>query len=454
MTQRFRMLAPLAILAIVLTACPASTTPSESAGGGGGGTSQEPGSSESAAAGGSIEVTSLWGGAEADAFQAVLDAFTEKTGIEVTYTSQRQDYATVLNNRLEQGDPPDVAIIPGIGFLRSFARDGLLVPLSDLGIERDAIEGNYPPGLVDIGVVDDELYALVVKLNSKATVWYKPDSFEEQGFDVPADFADLIKITDDYKAAGLTPWAVGALDSWTLTDWFEIIYLHQAGEEAYDTLFSADGNWSDQSVVDAIDTMTKIINDDNVAGGIDGALATGFVDGIGLVFGENASAQMYYEGGFVGGIAMGDVNPGLADQIGTGIDFFDFPTVDGNGAGAITIGGDVIAAFTDNPGVAEFMEYMTTPEAGATWAAGGTIISPLKGVDSSVYEDVNELAVKEAEQVANATAVRFDGSDLLPAGTDLGAVLQAAIQDPSSVGSALQDFQNEVDNAWSDSAGG
>ena len=95
-----------------------------------------------------------------------------------------------------------------------------------------------------------------------------------------------------------------------------------------------------------------------------------------------------------------------------------------------------------------------TPEAGAVWAGRGTIISPLKGVDSSVYEDVNELAVKEAEQVANATAVRFDGSDLLPAGTDLGAVLQAAIQDPSSTGSALEGFQSEVDAAWADSAGG
>ena len=121
---------------------------------------------------------------------------------------------------------------------------------------------------------------------------------------------------------------------------------------------------------------------------------------------------------------LGEDGIGVFDKIGvkTGIDFFDFPTVDGNGAGAITIGGDVIAAFTDNPGVAEFMEYMATPDAGAVWAAGGTIISPLKGVDSSVYEDVNELAVKEAEQVANATAVRFDGSDLLPAGTDLGAI--------------------------------
>lgn len=452
MIQRFKFFAPLAVLALVLTACPASTSPSESAGGGGGGTSQEPGSSEPAGEGGSIEVTSLWGGTEADAFQAVLDAFTEKTGIDVTYTSQRQDYATVLNNRLEQGDAPDVAIIPGIGFLRSFANDGLLVPLSDLGIDRSAIEGNYAPGILDVGVVNDELYALVVKLNSKATIWYDPSSFEEQGFEVPTDWDGLMQITNDYKAAGMTPWALGALDSWTLTDWFEIIYLHQAGEDAYDTLFSADGNWTDQSVLDAVAKLTEVNTEDNVAGGLNGALATGFVDAIGLAFGENASAEMYYEGGFVGGIALGDVNPNL--EIGTDIDFFDFPTIDGNGEGKITYGGDVLAAFTDNPGVAEFMEYMTTPEAGQTWAEGGTIISPIKGVDTSVYEVVNQLAVQEAEQVANATAVRFDGSDLLPAGTDLGAVLQAILLDPDNASSALEGFQSEVDAAWADSSGG
>ena len=146
------------------------------------------------------------------------------------------------------------------------------------------------------------------------------------------------------------------------------------------------------------------------------------------------------------------MNPNL--EIGTDIDFFDFPTIDGNGEGAITYGGDVIAAFTDNPGVAEFMEYMTTPEAGQTWAEGGTIISPIIGVDTSVYEVVNELAVKEAEQVANATAVRFDGSDLLPAGTELGAGLQTAIQNPDDAAGARENFQSEVEAGWQEEQGG
>ncbi|HEX2221007.1 MAG TPA: ABC transporter substrate-binding protein [Candidatus Limnocylindria bacterium] len=452
--RRFRFVAPVLVLSLVLTACPAGGGGDDGGDGGAAEPAGSPGGSPGAAGTeGSIEVTSLWGGAEATAFEAVLTAFEEANpGISVDYTSVRADYATVLNNRLAQGDPPDIAIIPGIGFLRSFARDDLLIPLEELGINREDIEGNYAPGILDVGVVNDELVALMVKLNSKSTIWYKPDSFEEGGYAVPESWEDLVALTEQMKTDGRTPWALGAADSWTLTDWFESIYLRQAGEDAYDTLFSAEGNWTDQTVTDAIATMTEILNDENVAGGIDGALATAFVDGIGLVFSEGGEAEMYYEGGFVGGIALGDVNPDL--EIGTGIDFFDFPPINGGGEGAITIGGDVMAAFTTDPGVAEFMEYLTTPEAGTVWAEGGTIISPIQGVDSSVYEVVNELAVKEAEQVANASAVRFDGSDLLPAGTDLGAILQSAIQDPEGVAGALEQFQSEVDSAWQEEEGG
>jgi ABC-type glycerol-3-phosphate transport system substrate-binding protein len=59
--NRFRMAVPIVALALMLTACPAGNTsttqnPSASAGGSGG------------LSGATIEVTSLWGGAEATAF--------------------------------------------------------------------------------------------------------------------------------------------------------------------------------------------------------------------------------------------------------------------------------------------------------------------------------------------------------------------------------------------------
>ena len=60
-------------------------------------------------------------------------------------------------------------------------------------------------------------------------------------------------------------------------------------------------------------------------GGAEGALATPFVDSIGQVFGKNPKAELYYEGGFVGGIATGQVNTDL--KPGKTIDFFPFPEI-------------------------------------------------------------------------------------------------------------------------------
>ena len=434
---KFRLVAPFMIAMLVLTACPAGED------GGGAGSD---GGGDVAEGDGSITITSLWGGQEEIAFQAVLDAFTEESGIEATYEANRTDYATVLRTRIQGENPPDVAIIPGIGTLRSLARDGSLVSIDDLGIDRASIEGNYAPGILDVGVVDDELYGLMDKLNSKSTVWYSPERFEEMGVEPPEDWDGLLQLTEDIKAAGATPWALGAQDGWTLTDWFENIYLKMNGPEAYDTLFSAEGNWTDPTVQAAIDRMLEVLTEENVEGGVDGSSATLFVPAVAKVFGTNPSAELYMGGGFVGGIATGvDVNEELQGQEGTAIDWFPFPTIDGNGEGLITYGGDVMAALVNDSDVRAFMEYLTTAEAGQVWAEGGTIISPIVEVDTSVYPTV--LIQNEAEQVTSAEAVRFDGSDLLPTGPDLGALLQAAFRGEDTV-VLLEEFQAAATTAW------
>jgi alpha-glucoside transport system substrate-binding protein len=390
----------------------------------------------------SISVTSLWGGSEQESFQKVLDAFTAKTGIAVSYESIRDDYATVLQTRLTGGNPPDVSILPGIGFLRRFAKDGSIKKISELGLDPVAIEANYPPGTLEVGKVAGDLYALMVKFNSKSTMWYRPDRFTALGVTPPADWDAFVKALNAIKTGGDGVQGLGAKDDWTLTDWFENIYIRQAGPDKYDQLFSGKLPWTDPSVTDAITAMKSVLNNDLVAGGIDAALGRGFVDGIGQVFSANPEADVYYEGGFVGGIATGQVNTAL--EPGKTIDWFPFPSI--NGGDGVTIGGDVIAALTTNPGVKEFVEYMSTPESGDVWAATGAIISPVLGVDPGVYP--NDLVKKEAAQVAGASAVRFDGSDLLPASApNLGALLQSAIRG-DDVAPLLTSFEEQVQAAW------
>jgi alpha-glucoside transport system substrate-binding protein len=409
----FRSSKPLAIVALVallvMTACSGTASPSPAG---------------SAAAGSKITVMSLWGGSEQDSFQKVLDAFKAKTGVTATYESIRQDYATTLQTRISGGNAPDVAIIPNIGFLRQFARQGSLKKIADLGIDVNALKPNYPPGILEIGQVDGTQYAIMVKFNSKSTMWFRPDKFKTLGVTPATDWASFTKLLTDIKAKGTTPLALGAADAWTLTDWFESIYVRQAGPDKYDQLFSGKLAWSDASVATAVDTMKQALNDNFVAGGVTAALGRLWTDGIAQAFSATGTAVVYYEGGFLGGIATGQTNTAL--KVGETIDWSDFPSINGNKG--VTIGGDVIAAFSTKPGVKEFIQYMTSAESGTVWAGTGAVLSPVKAVPASAYP--NDLAKREAAQVAGATAVRFDGSDLLPSGggDDMGAALQDALK--------------------------
>src|SRR4029077_17402950 len=276
--------------------------------------------------------------------------------VTATYDSERTDYATTLQTRISGGNPPDVAIIPGIGFLRQFARQGSLKKVADLGVDLNALKSNYPPGILEIGQVDGTQYAIMVKFNSKSTVWFRPDKFKSLGVQTAADWPAFTKLLADIKAKGQAPLGLGAGDSWTLTDWFESIYVRQAGPDKYDQLFSGKLPWTDASVATAVDTMKQALTDQYVAGGITAALGRTFPDGIRQVFSTNPQAVVYYEGGFVGGIATGQTNTAL--KVGDTIDWFDFPSINGNKGG--TIGGDGIARVNREPAVVDTLQYLNT----------------------------------------------------------------------------------------------
>jgi alpha-glucoside transport system substrate-binding protein len=420
----------LAAMALVLGAC---------GGDDGGGTEEGDGS---------ITVFSLWGGSEAEAFQKVLDQFTQDTGIETKYESAR-DFLPVIRTRLAAGNPPDVAIIPRPGVVAELARDDALISIEDLGLDPEEINENYSDTWTSLATVDDTLYGVVAKANSKSVIWYKPNSFQAEGFEIPTTWDQLLDITEQYDSKGKTPWAVGAQgrdNSWTLTDWFENIYARQAGNDSYTQLFNGDLPFNDQTVKDALTEMVKIVNDKYVAGGIDTALGITFVDGIGRVFSKNPVAEMYMEGGFVGGIALGDVNPDL--QPGTDIDFFPWPSISEEHGNPLVGGGDVASAFVNNEDNQKLIQYLSTPEAGRIWVSTGAIASPNEGVAEDAYP--NELVAKEAEQLQTAESFLFDGSDLLPGtlGQDFGTLLQNIIKTPGNMDSLLDDYQSEAENAF------
>jgi alpha-glucoside transport system substrate-binding protein len=392
----------------------------------------------------SIEVLSLWGGSEKGAFLKVTDAFTKKTGINVEYTTAR-DFIPNIRTRLAAGNPPDIGILPRPGYVGTLAKEGVLKTLSSLGITGSYMKQNYAAGWLKLGSSGGKLYGVPAKANSKSVIWYKPDSFAKYHFKIPKTWAQLLAITKKYKAKGLVPWAVGAGPSqsqWTLTDWFENIYARTAGPAKYQALFTGKLKFTDASVANALKVMVQIINNKYVLNGIQGVLGQSFVGGIGDVFGTSAKAQLYFEGGFVGGIALQQVNTGL--KAGKTINFFPWPTIKKSLDSPVVGGADFAAAFKDTPEVRQFLKYISTGAAGTVWVSTGAVNSPNKKVPSSAYP--NLLARGEARQLAGASTFLFDGSDLLPGafGDTWGFALQDVIQKPSNIKSILSTFQGKI----------
>ena len=188
--------------------------------------------------------------------------------------------------------------------------------------------------------------------------------------------------------------------------------------------------------------MTQIINNKYVLNGIQGVLGQSFVGGIGDVFGTSAKAQLYFEGGFVGGIATQQVNPAL--KAGKTIGDFPWPTIKASLDHPVVGAADFAGAFKDTPEVRQFLKYISTGAAGKIWVSTGAVTSPSKKVPASAYP--SPLVKAEVKQLATAKTFLFDGSDLLPGafGDTWGFALQDVIQKPGNIKSILSTFQSKI----------
>lgn len=400
-----------------------------------------------------VSLLTTFGGSELDALRVSLDAFTEQTGILVTVESNRNS-TDVLRVRVAGGSPPDVALIPRPGFLAEFARNGDVFPLVNADgsaglIDPSVLTDNYGQGFIDLGTVDGAVYGILAKANSKSTIWYKPASLAAIGMEVPTTWDELLAVQQAYIDAGMTPWSIGAADAWTLTDWFENIYVRTAGPEMYQQLFvTHEVEWTDPSVVTALDAFRQITDpaDTNLAGGVDGTLSTDFISAANLVFRpDDPAAELYYEGGFIGGI----IAQNFPDLV-AGEDFnaFLFPAFNDMYGAPVVGGGDLLAAFADRPEVSDFIVWMASTEANELWAGTGAVVSPNKNVSLDVYDTLGAI---DAGQVANASSFVFDGSDLAPSavgGDALFLALQDFLADPNDMTAILEELEAVADNSY------
>ena len=318
--RRIGMVAGVAAVALVLTACSGGN-------GGGGDTGGGPG--------GDVEVFTWWA---AGSELAGLEA------LEAVFTEQHADYTFVngavaggagsaakdlLQTRLQAGDPPDTFQAHAGEELADYINAGQLEDVSAL-YDEFGLNDVFPQDLLDLLTVDGAIYSVPSNIHRSNMVWANPTVLEAAGVDptvIPADMDAWISDLEAVEATGAI--ALSVATTWTQVNLLETVLMADLGADAYIGLWNGDTDWTSAEVTGALgdfETLMGFTNTDR--DGLDWPEATQMIiDGTAAynVMGDWAIAA-FEEQNIERGTGFVDFPvPGSEDQFGFLADSFTLP---------------------------------------------------------------------------------------------------------------------------------
>ncbi|MER6069323.1 ABC transporter substrate-binding protein [Streptomyces sp. NPDC001817] len=357
--------------------------------------------------GANLEIAAVWTGQEQKNFKQVLAEFEKRTGAKVTFVPAQDPIINFVGSKIAGGQPPDVVMLPQPGAIKQAVQRGWAKPLGPDALKE--LQKNYSQGWQHLGTVGGKQYGVYYKAANKSLIWYNAKVFEGAGTKEPKTWQELLKTAQNVYDSGVTPFSVGGADGWTLTDWFENVYLSQAGPQKYDQLAQHKIKWTDPSVRQALTTLAQIWGKkDYLAGGQDGALQTEFPSSVTQTFtgGDQPKAAMVYEGDFV------QVNIGETKaKVGTDAKVFPFPAV--GSTAPVVSGGDAAVILKDSKAAQALVTFLASPDAATIQAKLGGFLSPNRNVPVSAYPNAVQQKIAKA-LIASGDDFRFDMSDQAP----------------------------------------
>ncbi|HET8844966.1 MAG TPA: ABC transporter substrate-binding protein, partial [Ktedonobacteraceae bacterium] len=329
------------------------------------------------------------------------------------------------------------------------ASQGKLLRL-DKFFNMSNIQQNYAKAWIDLASYNGGLYAVLPKANTKGTIWYNPKQFQANSYTAPTDWNGLIALSDKIAGSGKFPWAMGvesgAASGWPSCDWIDQIYLSLNGPDMSDQWIAHKIPWTHASVKNAFQMFGQIAHGNHyINGAPQSILATNYQPASYLPFQSPPKAYMYYLGDFTAGFITDQFKSAVA---GTDFDFFPFPTITQQYAGAITGGADMMIAMKDNDGTRQFMEFMSTAEAQEIWVKRGGATAVNKGVPLTSYP--NDVARNSAKQLTEATSFRLSQDDSMPTAME-SAFWKASlsyIQHPNDLDSILSSLESTAQSVY------
>jgi raffinose/stachyose/melibiose transport system substrate-binding protein len=291
--------------------------------------------------------------------QTVADFEKANPGVTIDIQSiQNEDLDGKLQTALNSGDAPDIFLQRGGGKMAAMVKAGQLKDLTD-SIEGGAAE-EISDAAYSASSLDDKIYAMPVAV-LPGGLFYSQDLFDEAGItENPTTLDELETATEQLKAAGIEPVALGAKDAWPAAHWYYWLALRECSSE---TLAKAadEMNFDDDCWVRAGEDLQAFAATEPFNAGF---LTTTAQQGAGSSAGLIANHQAGME-------LMGAWNPGVIGSLTpdqqplADLAWFPFPEVDGGEGepGSMMGGVDGYSCSADAPAACvDFLNYLGTSE--------------------------------------------------------------------------------------------
>jgi alpha-glucoside transport system substrate-binding protein len=233
----------------------------------------------------------------------------------------------------------------------------------------------------------------------------------------------------------------GAASGWPGTDWIEDLILRQAGPDVYNSWWQGKTKWTDPAIKAAFTTYLT----DVVANISDPTAAVDPTKDFSLagdpLFATPPGCVVFHQASFITGLGAFKTKKAETDY-----NFFPFPDINPQFAGAVEGAGDLFGMFHDTDAAKSLMKYLVTKDAQDIWVKAGGALSANKNATS--YPD--NISKRSAELLQSAKIFAFDGSDLMPQAMNnaFWSAMLKVTKDPSSLDSVLADLDKTQSTAY------
>jgi glucose/mannose transport system substrate-binding protein len=176
-----------------------------------------------------------------------------------------QDAHAVLNNRLQNNNPPDAfQVHMGHELIDGPVAAGQVENLDSL-YQSEGWTKSFPQGVLDIVSSTDasgakHYWSVPVNIHRANVLWYNKKVFSDAGIaNPPTTFDEFFKDADILKAKGIAALALGDKDSFAAPHLMETVLLGTLGADGWKGLWTGATKWDDPKVTAALNNFKKML---------------------------------------------------------------------------------------------------------------------------------------------------------------------------------------------------